>query len=259
MDYRTVLSPKAATVHETMLAECPGIDCCLYEKGRNLTIEVPKNDCDTVVATLKKHFEDVVLARKAYPMIEDLHGFILVKPMITESPLSTQDGIPVPSLEKELTDMFSDKDYAFMPRKEKERRFQQAFEIYPVNLSRLLRYAGRKGKKEEMLEQVKSLDYNRIRLIQALRGPLSESSALKAWLFGSYARGEERPDSDIDLLVQFDPATPIGLMAFADLARKLEKASGKSVDLVAAGSVKPFADESINRDKTLIYERSSQR
>ena len=32
---------------------------------------------------------------------------------------------------------------------------------------------------------------------------------LKAWIFGSYARGEERPDSDVDILVEFDHNTPI--------------------------------------------------
>ena len=36
---------------------------------------------------------------------------------------------------------------------------------------------------------------------------------LKAWLFGSFARGEEKPDSDVDLLVMFDHSTPIGLFA----------------------------------------------
>ena len=87
---------------------------------------------------------------------------------------------------------------------------------------------------------------------------MSASPARKAWLFGSYARREERPDSDIDILVQFDPAVPIGLMAFSELLGNLEQVSGKCIDLVAEGSVKPFALDSINRDKMLIYERSCQ-
>lgn len=258
MEYKAVLSPKAAAVHEIMLSDCPGIDCCLYEKGRNLTLEVPKSDCERVVTVLKKYFEDVVPIRKVYAMIEDLHGYILVKPMITESPLSDERGIPIPSLEKELIDMYSDKEFAGMSRQEKDRTFQQSFEIYPVNLSRLFRYAGRKGKKEETRQRVEALDYQRIQLIQSLQASLSASPARKAWLFGSYARREERPDSDIDILVQFDPAVPIGLMAFSELLGNLEQVSGKCIDLVAEGSVKPFALDSINRDKMLIYERSCQ-
>ena len=46
---------------------------------------------------------------------------------------------------------------------------------------------------------------------------------LKVWLFGSYARGEETPESDIDLLVQFDHSSPIGLFAYARMHRELEE------------------------------------
>jgi hypothetical protein len=37
---------------------------------------------------------------------------------------------------------------------------------------------------------------------------------VKAWLFGSFARGEERDDSDVDILVKFDRRLPIGLFAY---------------------------------------------
>lgn len=38
---------------------------------------------------------------------------------------------------------------------------------------------------------------------------------VKAWIFGSYARGEEDAQSDVDLLIQFDHSTPIGLFSFS--------------------------------------------
>ena len=37
---------------------------------------------------------------------------------------------------------------------------------------------------------------------------------LKAWIFGSFARGEERADSDVDILVVLDNSTPVGLKFF---------------------------------------------
>ena len=43
---------------------------------------------------------------------------------------------------------------------------------------------------------------------------------LKAWLFGSYARGEQREDSDVDILVEFDHSSPIGLLAYARIWRE---------------------------------------
>ena len=78
---------------------------------------------------------------------------------------------------------------------------------------------------------------------------------VKAWLFGSFARGEERPDSDVDLLVEFDHSSPIGLFAYARMWREIEERLGRKVDLVEDGTLLPFATESANHEKKLIYER----
>ena len=78
---------------------------------------------------------------------------------------------------------------------------------------------------------------------------------LKAWLFGSYARGEEREDSDIDLLVKFDRSIPIGLFAYLRIHRELEEKLGRKVDLVEEGTLRPAAQSTANRDLRVIYER----
>lgn len=80
---------------------------------------------------------------------------------------------------------------------------------------------------------------------------------VKAWLFGSYARGEETPESDVDLLVQFDHSSPIGLIGYARMWRELQELLGCDVDLVEDGTLLPFAVESANRDKKLVYERAN--
>lgn len=79
---------------------------------------------------------------------------------------------------------------------------------------------------------------------------------LKAWLFGSFARGEETPLSDVDLLVQYDRSHPIGLLKIAGMKVDLEDLLGCEVDLVEDGTLRPWAVESVNRDKKLIYERA---
>lgn len=79
---------------------------------------------------------------------------------------------------------------------------------------------------------------------------------LKAWLFGSFARGEETPLSDVDILVEFDHGRPIGLLRYAGMWREIEDLIGRKVDLVEDGTLMPFAAESANRDKQLIYERT---
>lgn len=79
---------------------------------------------------------------------------------------------------------------------------------------------------------------------------------LKAWLFGSYSRGEQRPWSDIDILVQYDRRQPIGLLKIAGMKDDLEDLLGREVDLVEDGMLRPWAVESVNRDRRLIYERA---
>lgn len=81
---------------------------------------------------------------------------------------------------------------------------------------------------------------------------------LKAWVFGSFARGEERPDSDIDLLVKFDREhAKVGLLKYAAIMMDLEKILNRTVDLVEEGALLPWAEKTANQDKKLIYERRS--
>ncbi len=77
----------------------------------------------------------------------------------------------------------------------------------------------------------------------------------KAWVFGSFSRGEQRPDSDIDILITFVSNTKMGLQFFG-MIDDLEKLLNRSVDLVVEGDLLPFAAKSANRDKKLIYERN---
>ena len=79
---------------------------------------------------------------------------------------------------------------------------------------------------------------------------------LKAWLFGSFARGEETPRSDVDLLVQYDDKARISLLKHCAIMNDLEELLDRKVDLVEEGELLPFAVESANHDKKLIYERT---
>lgn len=77
---------------------------------------------------------------------------------------------------------------------------------------------------------------------------------LKAWLFGSYSRGEEHKGSDIDILVLLDYSQPIGLKFFG-MYEDLKEMLGYEIDLVSDRTLAPFARESVDHDKILIYER----
>lgn len=93
-------------------------------------------------------------------------------------------------------------------------------------------------------------------MIQTIRDYLATQPVLKAWIFGSYARGEERDDSDVDLLVEFDhDNATIGLMQYCHIMNELSDHIGEKIDLVENGTLLPFAEQTANQDKRLIYER----
>lgn len=80
---------------------------------------------------------------------------------------------------------------------------------------------------------------------------LQESGIEYAGIFGSVARGEERIDSDVDILVKFK-----GNATFASyllLDDKLREALKRDVDLVTIGGVNKFLRPYIERDFKLVY------
>jgi len=65
-----------------------------------------------------------------------------------------------------------------------------------------------------------------------------EFRVIRIGLFGSYANGEQEPDSDIDLLVELDP--PVGFFKFIALQDYLTERLGAKVDLVTPDALKPI-------------------
>ena len=72
-------------------------------------------------------------------------------------------------------------------------------------------------------------------------------------VFGSAARGEMRPDSDVDLLVEFLPNSDVGLIEHAGLMLDLERLLGRKVDLVSKNGLKPRIRSSVLADARLVY------
>ncbi|TAE90892.1 MAG: nucleotidyltransferase [Runella slithyformis] len=77
---------------------------------------------------------------------------------------------------------------------------------------------------------------------------------MKAYLFGSYVRGEATEDSDIDLLVELDYSQHIGLH-FVQMIFDLEDMLKRKVDLVPEDSVSKYVRPYIEAEKQIIYER----
>jgi predicted nucleotidyltransferase len=76
----------------------------------------------------------------------------------------------------------------------------------------------------------------------------------KAYLFGSYSRDEADENSDIDILVELDHTTSIGIKFFG-YKDELEQILNKKVDLVSYEGVSKYIKPLIDKEKILIYER----
>lgn len=109
---------------------------------------------------------------------------------------------------------------------------------------------------EEQIVYARKPKNNRDVLIQKLKPVLSRFDAVtKAWLFGSYARGEADDDSDIDLLVETTEQSKFGYFDLFELSHQLETATDKKIDLGFYDSVKPGPWKRIKQEMLLIYEK----
>ena len=91
---------------------------------------------------------------------------------------------------------------------------------------------------------------------QKIADYLTNQPVTKAWLFGSYARGEQREDSDVDIIVTLDSDAHVGLFKLSGMQLDLQDILHLQIDLVTEKGLLPFAKESADQDKILIYERA---
>ena len=78
----------------------------------------------------------------------------------------------------------------------------------------------------------------------------------KAYLFGSFARNMQTPDSDIDIRIVLDKGYSFSLRDLAHFSKRLGQMTGREIDVVSAKEIKnPNLAAAIEKDKELVYER----
>ena len=94
-----------------------------------------------------------------------------------------------------------------------------------------------------------NLDNNQI---DSIRAYFMTRPVLKAYLFGSYVRGDADNQSDIDILVDLDYSQRIGLQ-FIQMKIDLEKILNNKVDLVSSNGISKYIKPIVDSEKQLIY------
>lgn len=79
--------------------------------------------------------------------------------------------------------------------------------------------------------------------------------ASKAWLFGSVARGDSAPDSDIDICIDVPTDIIFSLFDLAEIQDQLQNIANKKVDVVMWGGLRPAMKARVEKEMMLIYEK----
>jgi len=80
-----------------------------------------------------------------------------------------------------------------------------------------------------------------------------QNDVARLQVFGSVARGDDRADSDLDLLVEF--VTPKSLLTLVGVEHQFEDALGRRVDLVTLAALSPYMRDQVLKEAKVLYER----
>lgn len=96
---------------------------------------------------------------------------------------------------------------------------------------------------------MRTLSYDR----KALAGLCRRHHIRRLALFGSVLKGIDRPDSDVDLLVEFEPGAAPGLLGLAAIEAELSGLLGRRVDLRTPQELSPHFREAVERDAEVQF------
>lgn len=169
-NFSYIPSDAVVNLYERLKKELPFTDFCIYDGSvfaplqhhvvvnNAIYVETNRDAIDSVFNRLKDQGLTVYKQPDAafifdYVNLQD--KCIIVKPYITEAPVKKINNIVVPTIEKLLVDIQRDPDFEYMRGSESHYIFETAIDQFLVNETKLLRYANRRGCKEEILILIK--------------------------------------------------------------------------------------------------------
>lgn len=171
--FQVKANAKARSLYNSMSRLFPLADFCVYGGGvitpllhdltpnNSIYIETNREVTESVFNVLLPKYKGRLFLsptkKIATTYIDFSRENIIVKPLITESPLMLDDKVPVPTIEKLLVDTRTDADFYYLHGYENLEMLRTAITHYNVNQTRLLRYADRRNEKESILNDLKEI------------------------------------------------------------------------------------------------------
>lgn len=121
--------------------------------SRFILIDVEKESMQAVFEYLKEDSKHIWLKpdrETIYRYILPERENIIVRHLISQAPLQTCQNIPTVTIEKILVDLFKDNEFEYLQGNELLSIFKNAWDRFPINQSKFLRYAARKGQRQEL-------------------------------------------------------------------------------------------------------------
>jgi hypothetical protein len=119
-------------------------------------VEVERDAINAVFEQLREKFKYVLRGKTN----EDVYFgeiVIVARSLVTGSPTQSINKVPTTTIEKLLVDLFADKEFEFLQGYELTHIFNNAFSKYTINIDKLLRYASRKAKRDQIAEFIKTI------------------------------------------------------------------------------------------------------
>lgn len=175
LDYTPELSPNLKRIFNKVKKELPFINLCIWDSRwfnefmihqifkYYIVVETEKDATDSVFNTLSDYSKNVFLNpdKEIYSRyIINYDEVIIVKPLISESPIIEREKIKIPAIEKLLIDCFIDIDLFAAQQDELDNIYQTLFQKYFVNLNKIRRYARRRNQQSEFENRINKLNLN---------------------------------------------------------------------------------------------------
>jgi hypothetical protein len=173
--YIPQISPRVSKISRFLKKQFPLISYCVWDSGllnefaqhlssyQFILVDVERDVAESVYYKLKEEFSGTFLRPSEALLNDVLPDFrlpLVVRYLTSESPLSKRGDIPVVTIEKILVDVFCDPEFYYLVGSEQRAIFSNAYYKYTINENKLLRYAARKGRKEEIQEYIREGQFN---------------------------------------------------------------------------------------------------